>query len=166
MDAVMQRWVRSAAGAATLVVMSVGCGGEPAALVGAPVSDEVADLTVVSDDRRVTTGAACIAEIPDDLSDCPGSRDTIASIELDETRKGALIVPADIATGGYRLRVDGAPLPGSDGVLDDQYQVFRIPVETVARRGPTMLTVEALRTAGHPEAVWQFLLTDPDAPPA
>ena len=36
----VRRWVRGVAGVATLVVLSVGCGGEPAAVVGAPVTDE------------------------------------------------------------------------------------------------------------------------------
>jgi hypothetical protein len=165
MDGNTMRWLRAAAGAATVVAVSVGCGSDQAALVGAPVTEQVADLTVVSDDRRVTTGAACIADIPDDVADCPGYRDALARIELDETRKGALIVPADVATGGYRIRIDGAPLSELDRILDDQYQVFRIPVDTVAEPGPTTLTVEALRSAGHPKAIWQFLLDDPAAPP-
>lgn len=74
-------------------------------------------------------------------------------------------MPADVATGGYRIRVDGAPLPGLDGVLDDRYQVFRIRLDTVAERGPTTLTVEALRSAGHPKPIWRFQLDDPTAPP-
>ena len=161
-----RRWVRGVAGVTTLVVLSVGCGAEQAAVVGAPVTDEVADLTVVSDDRQVTTGAVCIADIPDDPTDCPGYEDALARIELDRTRKGALVVPADVAAGGYRLRVDGAPLPDLDRVLDDQYQVFRVPVDVVERAGPTTLTVEALRTAGHPVALWRFLLDDPSRAPA
>ena len=45
-------------------------------------------------------------------------------------------------------------------------QVFRVPVETVAQPGPTTLTVEALRSTTHPEAVWRFLLDDPAQAPA
>ena len=166
MDGSTQRWLRAVACVVTLVAVGVGCGGGEAALVGAPVTEEVADLTVVSDDQRVTTGAVCVAELPDDLSDCPGYRDALARIELDETRKGALVVPADVASGGYRVRIDGAPLPELAGTLGEQYQVFRIPVATVAQPGPTTLTVEALRSAGHPQAAWRFLLDDPAAPPA
>lgn len=152
---------RVVAAVTTSVVLCAACGGEQAAVVGAPVSDEVADLTVVSDDQRVTAGAVCVADVPDDLSDCGGEEDVLASIELDPTRKGSLVVPADIASGGYRLEVGGAPLAGLDRVLDDQYQVFRVPVGVVERPGPTTLTVEALRTTDHPAAVWRFLLADP-----
>ena len=42
---------------AALVAALAGCGSEQAAVVGAPVVDEVADLTVVSDDQQVTTGS-------------------------------------------------------------------------------------------------------------
>ena len=75
-------------------------------------------------------------------------------------------MPAEVASGGYRVRVDGAPLSGLDGTLGEQYQVFRVPVDTVAQPGPTTLTVEALRSTEHPKAVWQFLLDDPTQPPA
>ena len=75
-----QRRRRVALSAAVLVAVSVGCGGEQAALVGAPVPEEVADLTVVSDDRRVTTGAACIADILADPSDCPGHQEAVGRI--------------------------------------------------------------------------------------
>lgn len=166
MDGSRQRRLRAALSAATLVVVSAGCAGEQAAPVGGPVEEEVADLTVVSDDQQVTTGAACIADLPDDLSDCADPQDAVARIELDQTRKGALVVPAEVASGGYRVRVDGAPLPELDGTLGEQYQVFRVPVETVAQPGPTTLTVEALRSTTHPEAVWRFLLDDPAQAPA
>ena len=161
-----ERVLRGAAGVAVLLVLGVGGGGDRAAVVGAPVTEDVADLTVVSDDRRVTTGAVCVADIPYELSDCPGYERSLGRIELDETRKGALVVPADVASGGYRVRVNGAPLPGLDGVSGEQHQVFRIPVDAVAEPGPTTLTVEALRTTGHPKAVWRFLLDDPAQPPA
>lgn len=143
-----------------------GCGGERTALVGAPVTDEVAEVTVVSDDSRATEGAVCIADIPDDRADCPGFRDGVGEVELDETRKGAVVVPPDIASGGYRLRINGTPPAGLDEVLDEQYQVFRVPVDVVKQPGPTTLTVEALRTAAHPRAVWRFVLSDPSGRPA
>ncbi len=148
MDGNTQRWLRAVAGATTLVAVRVGCGREQAAPVGALVTEEVADLTVVSDDRRVTIGAACIADIPADLSDCSGYRNALAHRARRDAEGRAH------RAGGRRDRrlpdqVGGAPLSGLDRTLDDQCQVFRIPVDAVAQPGPE-LTVEALPSAGHP----------------
>ena len=152
--------------AAAVVALAAGCGGEQAAVVGPPVADDIGEVTVVSDDSRATVGAACMGDLPDDLTDCHGSREALGELELDATRKAAVEIPAGVASGGYRLRVNGEPLPGLDRVLGDQYQPFRVPVEVVEQPGETVLTVQALRTASHPQVVWQFLLSDPSDPPS
>lgn len=67
--------------------------------------------------------------------------------------------------GGYRVRVNGEPLPRLEGVLEDRNQVLRFPPAVFAGAEEAVLTIEALRSVDHPRAVWQFLLDEPRAQP-
>ncbi len=155
--------------AAAGMAVVTGCAGDEPALVGAPLPNEVAQVTVVSDDSTATIDATCVGDVPTepfDPTDCDGTPETVGAVELDQTRKAALQLPAEVASGGYRLTVNGAPLPRLERVLGEQYLPFRVPVDVVQQPGPTLLAVQALRSTSHPPAVWQFLLSDPAGPPA
>jgi hypothetical protein len=99
---------------------------------------------------------------PDDL---PWAPENLGEVELNRTRSATLLVPQEVAEGGYRVRVNGEPLPQHEGVLNELDQIVRIPVPAVDAPGDTVLTVEALFSPEHPHAVWQFLLSDPAGPP-
>ncbi len=151
--------------AALLAALCAGCGGRDVAPVGEPVVQDVGVVTVVSDDSRATVEPLCVGELPEDYTTCAGAPANLGQVELDQTRKATVNVPAGVAQGGYRLRVNGAELPGHAGVLEDISRPVRVPVSAVAAAGETVLTVEALRTYTRPPAVWQFLLSDPAGPP-
>lgn len=151
--------------AAVAAVVLVGCGGEDAVVVGAADSEDVGEVVLRSDESTASVEPVCVADIPEDLTACPGAPQNVGLVELNRTRTATLLVPQDVASGGYRVRVNGEPLPQHDGVLEDLNQVLRIPVPVVQSPGPTVLTVEALTSREHPSAVWQFRLSDPAGPP-
>ncbi len=130
-----------------------------------PPGSDAREMTLVSDDSTATVPPVCVEDIPEDLTACGGAPANIGKVELDETRKLTLQLPAEVSTGGYRLRVNGDPLPGMDGVLTDKVQPFQIPPAAVAAPGPAVVTVEALLSTSHPIAVWQFLVSDPAGAP-
>ena len=153
---------RAALLASSLLLGSlVACGDDPAGIAGPGGGEEAGRITVVSDDSRATVEPLCVEDIPEDLTTCAGAPANLGKVELDETRKATLEVPAEVAGGGYRVRLNGEAPEQLDGVLEDQVTQVRVPAETVAAPGETVLTVEALFSPEHPKAVWQFLLSDP-----
>ena len=158
------RWTRAVTAAVTAAVIA-GCGGQDRAIVGQSAGEEVGELTLRSDDSTAAVKALCVSDVPDDLTTCPGAPEHLGEVELNRTRTATLLVPQEVAAGGYRVRVNGEPLARHDGVLDDLNQVLRIPVEIVQEPGATVLTVEALFSPQHPRTLWQFVLSDPAGPP-
>ena len=156
---------RVAAAVAGLVVAVTGCS-EASGDVPASAPDDVLEVTLQSDASTSTVAPICVEDVPEDLSTCPGAPENLGEVELDETRKATLQLPTTVSEGGYRVRVNGSPLRGMDGVLNDKAQPFQVPPDVVAAPGGTVVTVEALMSAAHPIAVWQFLLSDPPGPPA
>lgn len=156
------------AAAAVAAVMAVsGCSGASDSVPGRGQDGAAAlEVTLQSDDSTATVAPVCVEDIPADLAACAEAPKNLGKVELDETRKATVQLPAAVSEGGYRLRVNGSPLPGMDGVLNDRAQPFQIPADVVAAPGETVVTVEALRTTSHPIAVWQFLVYDPAGPPA
>lgn len=77
-----------------------------------------------------------------------------------------LVVPVEVSTSGYRIRVHGEPLDQLDGVLTERNANLRFPPEVVERPEETIVTVEALRGTDVPPAVWQFLVSDPAGSPS
>ena len=152
------------AAVACMLVLATGCGAPNSGLGSEPGGD-VLEVTLLSDDSRSTVAPVCIEDIPEDLTACAGAPQNLGKVELDETRKATLQLPTAVSEGGYRLRVNGSPLPRMEGVLNDKVQPFRVPADVVAAPGETVVTVEALMTTSHPIAVWQFLLSDPPGPP-
>ncbi len=130
-----------------------------------PAGSDAKEVTLQSDDSTATVPPVCVEDIPEDLSACAGAPANLGKVELDETRKVTLQLPTEVSSGGYRLRVNGKPLPGMDGVMNDKAQPFQIPPAAVAAPGPAVVTVEALHSTSHPIAVWQFLVSDPAGPP-
>jgi hypothetical protein len=137
-----------------------GCAGSSGMDDAAP-----AEVTVVSDDSRATVPPLCVEDIPQDLTTCENAPENLGELELDETRKVTVQVPAVIASSGYRVRVNGQAPPGLTDVVEDQAQPLQIPASAVAAPGETVLTVEALHSTSHPKAAWQFLLSDPAGAP-
>lgn len=153
--------------AAGLLLLAAGCGGTSDSVPGSePAGGDVLEVTLQSDDSTSTVAPLCVEDIPEDLTACAGAPQNLGKVELDETRKATVQLPAAVSEGGYRLRVNGSSLPGMDGVLNDKVQPFQVPADVVAAPGPTVVTVEALMTFSHPIAVWQFLVSDPAGPPA
>lgn len=153
--------------AAGLLLFASGCGGVSDTVPGSePNGAEVLEVTLQSDDSTSTVAPVCVEDIPEDLTTCAGAPQNLGKVELDETRKTTVQLPAAVSEGGYRLRVNGIPLRGMDGVLNDKVQPFQVPADVVDAPGETVVTVEALMTTEHPIAVWQFLLSDPAGPPA
>lgn len=157
--------MRRSVPAVLLAALCAGCGGSDVAPVGEPVVEEVGVVTVVSDDSRATVEPLCVGELPEDFTTCAGAPANLGEVELDQTRKATVNVPTEVAQGGYRLRVNGTPLPEHAGVLEEISQVVRMPVVAAAQPTETVLTVEALRTPSHPPAVWQVLLSGPTGAP-
>ena len=146
-----------------VLALVTGCSaGTPEAAEGAAGALEV---TVVSDASRATVPPVCVGDIPEDLTACPGAPENLGQLELDETRKVTVQVPAEVAESGYRVRVNGAAPAGLAEVLEDQSQPVQVSAAAVAAPGETVLTVEALTSVDNPKAVWQFLLSDPARPP-
>lgn len=158
--------LRLGSAAAALSLVTACAADDPA--TGSPGVDtdatETLELTLTSDDSSATVGPLCVGDIPEDLTACPDAPQNLGQVQLDETRKATLQVPQSLVTGGYRVRVNGSPPPGLEGVLEEKVQQIRIPVEAVRAPEETVLTVEALSSFEHPKAVWQFLLADPAAP--
>ena len=154
-----------AAGAALAAALAA-CSSGGAGIEGPGGPEEAGEVTLVSDDSRATVEPLCVEDIPEDLTTCPGAPANLGQVELDETRSATLQVPTEVATGGYRVRVNGEPLATLEGVLNDASQKVRIPPEAVAAPGETVLTVEALFSPEHPKAIWQFLLDDPAGAPS
>jgi hypothetical protein len=154
----------AAALAAALVAGCAGRVGDTVAGAEPPGSD-AREVTLRSDDSTATVPPVCVEDIPEDLTACAGAPKNLGKVELDETRKLTLQVSTEVSTSGYRLRVNGNPLPGMDGVLNDKSQPFQIPPAAVTAPGPTVVRVEALQSTSHPIAVWQFLVSDPAGPP-
>ena len=163
----MTAFPRTAITTAVLLASAVvGCSSDDPAVIGPGGSEETGRLTLVSDDSRATVPPVCVGDIPADITSCAGAPAHLGRVELDATRKATLQVPSDVASGGYRVRVNGQPLPDGATVLEDQSQQLRIPVEAISSPGETVLTVEALPSPEHPRAVWQFLLSDPAGAPS
>lgn len=142
-----------------------GCAGGDRAVIGQSGSEEVGEVILTSDDSTDTVEALCVSDIPEDLTACPGAPANLGSVEIDQTLKATLVVPQEVAAGGYRVRVNGEPLPRLEGVLEDRNQVLRFPPAVFAGAEEAVLTIEALRSFEHPRAVWQFLLDKPGAQP-
>jgi hypothetical protein len=151
--------------AAVLAGALSGCADGGVGIEGAGGAEEAGEVTVVSDDSRATVPPLCVEDIPEDLTTCPGAPANLGEVELDASRKATLQVPTEVATGGYRVRVNDATLRSLQGVLNDVSQQIRIPAEVLAAPAETVLTVEALFSRDHPRAVWQFLLSDPGGAP-
>lgn len=151
---------------AMLVVLLSGCGSEDAGVAGPAGPEEAGKVTLQSDDSTATVGPLCVEDIPEDLTTCADAPENLGQIELDETRKATLVVPAEVATGGFRVRINDEVPRDLEGVLEDRPLAVQVPAEAVAAPGETVLTVEALFSTQHPKAVWQFLLSDPAQPPA
>lgn len=158
------RWRRIGMTVALTAVLA-GCGSDDEAIIGQSDSEEVGTVTLKSDDSTASVEPLCVDDIPEDLTTCPGAPANLGQIELDETRKAIVVVPREVATGGYRLRVNGEPLPELGGVINELNQVVRIPPPAVQAPGETVLTVEALFSTDHPRALWQFLISEPAGPP-
>lgn len=164
------RWLPAAA--LVLSAALTGCGQDqvdtaaPGDDVTVDIGSEIGEVTLVSDDSQATVPPVCVEDIPDDLTTCPGAPANLGQVELDETRKATLQLPTVLVESGYRLRVNGSPLPGQEDVLTDQVEPFRVPEEAVQAPGPTVVTVEALSGTTTPKAVWQFLLSDPAGTPS
>lgn len=153
--------------AAALLVVVSGCGGTSDSVPGSePAGADALEVTLHSDDSTSTVAPVCVGDIPDDLTACAGAPQNLGKVELDQTRKATVQLPAAVSEGGYRLRVNGSPLPGMDGVLNDKAEPFQVLADVVAEPGPTVLTVEALMSFLQPITVWQFELSDPAGPPA
>jgi len=165
------RWATAAA-ALSLSAVLTGCGQDdvgtagPANDVTVDVGSEFGEVTLVSDDSQATVPPVCVEDIPEDLTTCPGAPANLGQVELDQTRKATLQLPTELVESGYRLRLNGSPLPGLEDVLTDAVEPFRVPVEEVQVPGPTVVTVEALSGTTTPKAVWQFLLSDPASAPS
>jgi hypothetical protein len=152
---------------AGMLLAGSACGGASDAVPGSePDGAASLEVTLQSDDSTSTVGPVCVEDIPEDLASCAAAPQNLGKVELDQTRKVTVQLPASVSEGGYRLRVNGAPLAGMEGVLNDKAQPFQIPEAAVDAPGETVVTVEALMTTSHPIAVWQFLLSDPVGPPA
>ena len=163
----MQTWKRAGPVLVLVTVVGLsGCSGVSDSVPGAePDSTESLEVTLKSDDSTSTVAPVCVEDSPEDLTACAGAPQNIGKVELDGTRKATLQLSSEVSSGGYRLRVNGRPVPGAEGVLNDKVQPFQIPAEVVAAPGETVVTVEALMTPSHPIAVWQFLVSDPQGPP-
>lgn len=162
-----QTWTRCGPvlGLTAVLVLSA-CSGASDSVPGVePDSTERLEVTLQSDDSTSTVAPVCVEDIPEDLTACAGAPQNLGKVELDDTRKATLQVSSAVSTGGYRVRVNGRPVPGAEGVLNDKVQPFQVPADVVAAPGKTVVTVEALRTPSHPIAVWQFLVSDPQGPP-
>ena len=157
----MRRRCARAVAAAGLALILVACGSDDPGIAGPGGPEEAGEVTLQSDDSTATVEPLCVEDIPEDLTTCPGAPANLGEVELDETRKATLVVPTEVATGGYRVRINGDPAEGLTGVLNDKSVQVRVPVEAVQAPGETVLTVEALFSPEHPKAVWQFLLSDP-----
>jgi hypothetical protein len=145
-----------------LLLLSLnGCGSDDPAVVGEGAPSDGASLTLVSDDSRAVVKPLCVGHIPPDLTTCPDAPANLGLVELDQTRKATLVVPAEVATGGYRVRLNGVAAEGLAEVVNEQSLQLRIPADAVAAPGETVLTVESLLSPQHYKAVWQFLLSDP-----
>jgi len=160
------RWVTAAA-ALSLSAVLAGCGqDEVGSTAPVGVGSELGEVTLVSDDSQATVPPVCVEDIPEDLTTCAGAPANLGQVELDDTRKATLQLPTALVESGYRLRINGSPLPGLEDVLTDAVEPFRVPVEEVQVPGPTVVTVEALSGTTTPKAVWQFLLSDPAGTPS
>lgn len=162
----MRTTTRAAAVSGLLVAVLTGCGDGDAGVAGAGGGEEAGQITLVSDDSSATVRPLCVEDIPEDLTACAGAPANLGQVELDDTRKATLQVPAEVAGGGYRVTVNGSAPDSADGVLTDQVTQVRVPAEAVEAPGETVLTVEALFSYEHPKAVWQFLLSDPEEAPS
>lgn len=153
------------AAALALTALLGGCGDDEEAIIGSPGAPEVGAVTVQSDQSTASVPPLCVGDIPEDLTACPGAPANLGQVELDETRKATVLVPLEVSTAGYRVRLNGVPAPGLDDVINERNVQLRIPVEVVQAPGETILTIEALRSSEIPAAVWEFLLADPVGPP-
>lgn len=151
--------------ALALTALLGACGGDEEAVIGSPDAPEVGEVTVQSDESTASVPPLCVGDIPEDLTACPGAPDNLGQVELDETRKAVVVVPLEVSTAGYRVRVNGQPAPGLDEVINERNAQLIVPPEVVQAPGETILTVEALRSSEIPGAIWQFLLADPVGPP-
>ena len=161
----MRRRLTLAAATATAAFLA-GCGSEDVGIEGSAGPEEAGEVTLQSDDSTATVGPLCVEDIPEDLTTCADAPGNLGQLELDETRKTTLVVPREVAEGGYRVRINGTTPDGLTGVLEDRPLAVRVPVEAVEAPGETVLTVEALFSPQHPQAVWQFLLSDPVGAPS
>lgn len=157
----MRKQCARALAAAGLVAGLVACGSGDGGNAGSGGAEVVGEVTLQSDDSTATVEPLCVEDIPEDLTTCPGAPANLGQVELDQTRKATLVVPTEVSTGGYRVRINGQSADGLGGVLNDASVQVRVPVEAVQAPGETVLTVEALFSPEHPKAVWQFLLSDP-----
>lgn len=161
-----------AAGVLAGFVLASGCGAEGGPATGpeepeAAGEPAVGEVTPTSDDSTATSPPLCVGDIPDDLSDCGGpTRDDIARVELDGTRKATLQLPAGIVGSWYRVRLNGVAPLGMQEPQDDRVLPFQVPADVVALPGPTTVTVQALSGTRMPKALWRFELDDPAGPPA
>lgn len=143
-----------------LALPLAGCG-DTDRYTGADPTPEVGEVTVVSDDSKVTTRPLCTGDIPDDYTTCPDAPANLGQLELDDSRHIGITVPSDVAAGGWRVRINGQPVSTVPQPINEPYQPLVIPPAAVEGSGETVLTVEALRSPAHAAAVWQFLLDDP-----
>ncbi|CAN5144742.1 hypothetical protein BH24ACT10_BH24ACT10_09720 [soil metagenome] len=122
-----QRAATALAGATALVVLLGGCAAGDRAIIGQSEDAEVGTVTLQSDASTAEVEPICVGDLPEDFTACAGAPQNLGAVELDETRKATLAVPLEVATGGYRVLVDGEPLPGLDGILNERNQVLRVP---------------------------------------
>lgn len=139
----------------------VACGGGDEAVIGDEETPSIGEVTLQSDDSTATVAPLCVGEIPEDVTACPGAPDNLGQVELDQTGTATLVVPVEVSTSGFRVRLNGAPLDEHEGVLTERNVDLQIPLEAVRGDDEGVLTVEALRGTDVPPALWQFLLSAP-----
>lgn len=152
---------RTLAGLA-LAATLVACGGGDEAVIGDEETPAIGDVTLQSGDSTATVPPLCVGEIPEDLTTCPDAPENLGQVELDETGTATVVVPIEVTTSGFRLRLNGEPLDQQAGTLTERNVNLQIPLDAVDGQNEGVLTVEALRGTDVPPAVWQFLLSAPD----
>lgn len=144
-----------------LVVALAGCGDDDRAIVGQSDTADVGEVVLTSDDSTDSVEPLCVGDIPEDLTACAGAPANLGQVELDQTLKATLVVPLEVATSGYRVRLNDEPLPQLGDVIEERNQVLQFPSGVFSGADEIVLTVESLRSPEHPGAVWQFLLDEP-----
>jgi hypothetical protein len=97
--------------AAPLVVAS-GFGGTSDSVLGSePAGADALEVTLQSDDSTSTVAPVCVGDIHEDLTACAGAPQNLAKVELDQTRKATVQLPAAVSEGGYRCAPTAARYP-------------------------------------------------------